>query len=103
MAHRYILFMRIYNVITWCNLFSYIFHLSELTTYTTEKPMTYYQPNVLHLTVASLHVRFNVHFKSSERKGHVTQIPATRPLAPLYISSGGHGRNTLKTVHFIGI
>lgn len=36
--------MRIYNVITWCNLFSYIFHLSDLTTYTTEKPMTYNQP-----------------------------------------------------------
>lgn len=103
MAHRYILFMRIYNVITWCNLFSFIFHLSDLTTYTTEKPMTYKQPNVLHLQVASLHVHFNVHFQSSERKGHVTQIPTTRPMAPLYISSVGQGRNILKTVPFMGI
>lgn len=103
MAHRYILFMRIYNVITWCNLFSYIFHLSDLTTYNTEKPMTYKQPNVLHLQVASLHVHFNVHFQSSERKGHVTQIPTTRPMAPLYISSLGQGRNILKTVPFMGI
>lgn len=78
--------MRIYNVITWCNLFSYIFHLSDLTTYTTEKPMTYNQTNVLHLQVASLHVHFNVHLSRRKEKDMLLKSSQQGPW-PLYTSA----------------